>query len=101
MSGYSLRMTRCALLIALPIAVAGCSDLIVAADNYLTYDHAFNDAAAAKARQSAEKLCAQRKQMAIETRSVCTLSRCTTSYQCVSRENPGEYQPENYMSNQY
>lgn|GEM_PF-1226299 len=102
MSHHSKRMTYCALLIALSLAVAGCSSgLIVAADNYLTYDHAFNDAAAAKARRSAENLCAQRKQLAVQTRSVCTLTRCKTDYQCVSKENPEEYQPENFMTNQY
>lgn len=94
------KATITALLIALLLA-AGCSDLIVAADNYLSYNHAFTDEAAERARQNAESLCRQRKQTAIKTRSVCSLARCTTDYQCVSKENPGEYQPGEFMSNQY
>lgn len=83
------------------MAVAGCTGPTVIGGNYLTYDYAFNDAAAARARASAEQLCAQRKQMAIETSSVCTMTRCTTSYQCVSRENPGEYEPPDFLGNPY
>lgn len=100
MTRCSLRVAHSALLLALLLA-AGCSDLIVAADNYLTYDHAFTDEAAEKARRNAESLCGQRKQIAIKTRSVCSLSRCTTDYQCVSKENPDAYQPAGFMSNQY
>ncbi len=99
---YSLLIARCSLLIALLMAGAGCySGLIVAADNYLTYEYAFTDVAAAKARQEAEKLCAARKKMAVETRSVCTLSRCTTDYQCVDPKHPLEFEPDGYMTNQY
>jgi hypothetical protein len=98
---YSLLITRCSLLIALLIVGAGCtSGLIVAADNYLTYDYAFTDVAAAKARQDAGKLCAARKKMAMETRSVCTLSRCVTDFQCVDPKDPLKFEPDGYMTNQ-
>jgi len=83
------------------MACAGCSSLVVSAGNYLTYDYAFTDAEAAKARQNADKLCAARKQMAIETRNICTLSRCVTDFQCVDPKDPLEYQPPGLMDNQY
>lgn len=102
MSRYSLLITRCSLLIALLMAGAGCSSgLIVAADNYLTYDYAFNDAAAKKASEDAKKLCAARKKMAIETRNVCTLTRCVTDFQCVDPKHPLEFEPDDFMTNQY
>lgn len=88
------------LLIAL-LLVAGCSDLTVAAGNYLTYDHEFTDAAADRARLNAEKLCGQRKQAAIKTRSVCTLSRCVTDFQCVDPKDPLKYQPPDIMNEPY
>jgi len=89
------------LLFILLTASGGCSDLIVSAGNYLTYDHAFNDKAAAKAQADAEKLCAQRKQKAVQTRSVCTMTRCTTDFQCVDRKDPGEYEPGPFLPHQY
>jgi hypothetical protein len=94
MTRYSLSITRHALLIALLTACTACSSLVVATSNYLTYDYAFTDAEAAKARRDAEKLCAQRRRMAVETRNVCTLSRCVTDYQCVNPQNPLEFQPQ-------
>lgn len=86
------KVTVTALLIVMLLA-AGCSDLIVAQDNYLTYDHKFTDAATERARLNAEKLCGQRKQAAVKIRSVCSLTRCTTSYQCVNPKDPLEYDP--------
>jgi len=83
------KATITVLLIAVLLA-GGCTGPIVAADNYLTYDHAFTDVEAERVRRNAETLCGQRKQMAIKTRSVCSLSRCTTDYQCVSKVKPEE-----------
>jgi hypothetical protein len=93
MTRYPSLVTRYCLLIATLLA-AGCSSgLVVSADNYLTYEHEFTDAAAERGRQNAEKLCGQRKQLAVKTRSVCSLSRCWTDYQCVNRQRPDEYEP--------
>jgi hypothetical protein len=50
--------------------------------NYIRFEHAFTDAAAEEVRQRAEKICGDRKQAAIKTTSACTLSKCTTHYQC-------------------
>lgn len=81
--------------IALLMACAGCatSELVVAEGNYLTYEHAFTDAAAETARKSAERQCAERKQVAVRTRSACSLSRCTTSYQCMDKADATGYRP--------
>ena len=89
------------LLVTLLAASSGCSSLIVSAGNYLTYDHAFTDEAAAKAKADAEKLCAQRKQLAVQTSVACTMERCTTNYQCVDRKHPDEYEPGPFLPNQY
>ena len=88
-------VTRCPVLVALLLALGGCTEPDIMEGNYLSYDHPFNEAAAEKVRQNAEKLCAQRKQAAVKTRSVCSLTRCFTDYQCVDPKNPLEYQPPN------
>lgn len=80
-------------LMGLLLAFGGCTQPIVTGDNYFTYKHPFNDAAAEKVRQSAEKLCKQRNQAALKIRSVCSLDRCFTDYQCVNPKDPLEYQP--------
>ena len=84
---------RCSAVMALLLACGGCTEPAIMSDNYLTYDHPFNDAAAEKVRQSAEKICKQRNQAAVRTRSVCSLTRCFTDYQCVNPKDPLEYQP--------
>jgi hypothetical protein len=81
------------LVIAMLLGVTGCTEPTIIAGNYLTYDHAFTNAAAEKVRQSAEGICKQRNQAAVKTRSVCTLTRCTTDFQCVNPKDPLEYQP--------
>lgn len=90
------RIGRC-WLAGLLVALAGCTvEPIVMAGNYLTYDHEFTEAAAENVRKNAEKLCGQRKQEAVKTRSVCNLNRCFTDYQCVNPKDPLEYQPPGY-----
>jgi hypothetical protein len=51
--------------------------------NYLTYEHPFSEAAAAAVRRNAEGTCRQRDQAAVETSRTCSLTRCTTNYQCM------------------
>lgn len=87
------RAARYTALMVLLAAFGGCTEPVVMADNYLTYEHPFNDAAAEKVRKSAEDLCKQRKQAAVKTRSVCSLTRCFTDYQCVNPKDPLEYNP--------
>ena len=87
------RATRCLVLMVLLAAFSGCTEPEVMAGNYLTYEHPFNDAAAEKVRKSAEEICKQRKQAALKTRSVCSLTRCFTDYQCVNPKDPLEYYP--------
>ena len=94
-------IAACLLLLTLVAASYGCTGLIVSAGNYLTYDYPFTDEAAAKAKAEAEKLCAQRKQLAVQTSMACTMERCTTNFQCVDRKHPDEYEPGPFPPNQY
>jgi len=52
--------------------------------NYLTYDHPFSEASAQAVRKNAEWTCGQRDLAAFESSRVCSLTQCTTSYQCMS-----------------
>ena len=90
-----VRAARRSALMVLMAAFSGCTEPEIMAGNYMTYEHPFTDAAAEKVRKSAEELCKQRKLAAEKTRSVCSLTRCFTDYQCVDPKNPLEYQPPN------
>lgn len=95
----TLRRIRHCCLAGLLAALAGCAvEPVIMAGNYLTYDHDFTEAAAADVRMNAEKLCGQRKQAAVQTRSVCTLKRCVTDYQCVNPKDPLEYNPPGILN---
>jgi hypothetical protein len=75
---------RRAVLAAALLGCAGCGPTPwVAEGNYLTYDHPFSDASAAAVRKNAEGRCRQRDQAAVETSRACSLTQCTTSYQCM------------------
>lgn len=77
----------------LALACAGCGTIYPITDesNYLTYDHPFTDAAAQMVLQNAGKICAERKQNAVKTSSACSLTRCTTNYQCVPKDGSTGY----------
>jgi hypothetical protein len=85
---------RALLLVAI---LAGCTSfgadnvIVVVESNYMTFEHPFTDAAAEDVRKRAGRLCEQRKQAAIKTESACSLTKCTTHYQCVDRANAGTY----------
>ena len=75
-----------ATLLLVVLACAGCgAQPVINESNYLTYDHPFTDAAAQAVQQNAEKICAERKQAAVKTRSVCSLKECATHYQCMDK----------------
>jgi hypothetical protein len=59
--------------------------------NYLTFDHPNSEKAIADVRTTAGKLCQQRKQVAIMTESVCSLTSCATNYQCVDEADVIKY----------
>ncbi len=69
------------------LACAGCGTIypVTIEGNYLIYDLPFTDAAAQAALQNAANICAERKQDAIKTSNACSLTRCTTNYQCVPK----------------
>ncbi|MGH8642264.1 MAG: hypothetical protein ACRET6_11155, partial [Burkholderiales bacterium] len=77
-------VTRHWSLVTLLLAVAGCGPQpYVMEGNYLTYDHPFSEASAAAVRKNAEGICRQRDQTAVETSRACSLTQCTTNYQCM------------------
>jgi hypothetical protein len=86
---HKSRITICrsALLAAL-LTLAGCGPQPwVREGNYVTYDHPFTEASAQAVRKNAEGICRQRDLAAFESSRVCSLTQCTTSYQCMSAED--------------
>jgi hypothetical protein len=86
--------TRALFLVAILTGCAGlgADNVIVAIQsNYITFEHPFTDAAAEDVRKRAGRLCEQRKQAAIRTESACSLSKCTTHYQCVDATEAAKY----------
>jgi hypothetical protein len=86
-----------------PIAVlaalllAGCADTtnyLVGYEpdqNFLSFNHPFTDAAAADVRTRAERLCGLRKQAATQTSRSCSLTQCTTNFQCIDAADAAKY----------
>jgi len=60
--------------------------------NFVTFEYPFTDAGAEEARKRAERQCGQKKSVAVKLRSACSLSRCTTSYQCMAPADAPGYQ---------
>lgn len=85
------------LMIAWLAACAGCSmghrDYILRDGNYMVFEHAFTDAAADSARRNAERHCGETRLVAVRTRSTCTLTTCTTDYQCMDRDDADRFAP--------
>ena len=91
------------LAIALLIAtgLSACADTMVIGNesgdprfldtNFLVFEHPFTDKGTAEARTRAERLCSQQKRLAIQTERACTLTQCTTSYQCVAPKDAKAY----------
>ncbi len=77
--------------ISIPLIVfclAGCmtpSYLIVSESKFLTFERPFTDASAEIVKIDAEKRCGYRKLEARMTDNICSLTKCTTHYQCYSR----------------
>lgn len=103
MHGTGTRARLLAQLAAVTLLLTGCGTVKTifgestgttsfSESNYVTYEHAFTDAAADAVRRSAEQHCGLKKQAAIKTTSACSLTRCNTSYQCMDRKDVPEYQ---------
>lgn len=86
----------------LPIAVlaalltAGCaeSNYLVGFEpdqNFLSFNHPFTDAAAADVRTRAEKICGLRKQVVTQTSRSCSLTQCTTNFQCIDAADAAKH----------
>jgi hypothetical protein len=89
-------------LISLLTACAGCTagyrDYIGGdrESNYLSFQHAFTETAAENIRKRAERHCAEFKQAAVKTRSTCTMTECSTDYQCMSSEEAARFAPPDF-----
>jgi hypothetical protein len=88
---FSAAAARALLLAAV---VPGCTpyDLTVNQGNYLTFEHPFNDATFEDVRRRAVDLCGGRKQVAVKSENVCNLTLCTTTYQCMDKEDAEIFQ---------
>jgi hypothetical protein len=60
-------------------------------ENFLSFNHPFTDGAIADARARAERLCGQRKQVVIQTSRSCSLTQCTTNFQCIDAADAAKY----------
>jgi hypothetical protein len=89
----SSKLLRAFCLLALLLACAGCGiQPVVVQGNYLTYEHPFTDAAAESARANAEWWCKARNQVPVRTTSTCSLTVCTTNFQCMDPAEAKEFQ---------
>lgn len=88
---------------SLVLALAGCGTgalldglppNYIAEDNYLTFEHAFTDATLEAVRRRAESHCANKRLAAVRTSGTCSLTRCTTHYQCMSPADAKAFQPQ-------
>ena len=79
--------------LALAAACAACApfEIITMESNHITYRHAFSDAPTAAARGSAERVCGQRKQVAVRIGGTCSLTDCYTHYQCMDQAAAEQY----------
>ncbi len=88
-------MKKTLLLGGLAMLCTGCVDYqLIVYDtnvNYLAFNHPFTDKAIAEVQAKAEDVCRQRKQLAIQTTKSCSLSKCTTNYQCVDPAGAAKY----------
>lgn len=59
--------------------------------NYLSFEHPFSDDGIAQTRARAERLCGQQKRLAVQSERACSLTQCTTHYQCVTAKDVKAY----------
>jgi hypothetical protein len=90
---------RILLIAVLLAACAGCAagyrDYIGGdrESNYLSFQHAFTEAATENIAKRAERHCAEFKLAAVKTRSTCTMTECSTDYQCMPAEEAARFAP--------
>lgn len=59
--------------------------------NFYIIEHPFTEAGEAAANGRANQLCGQESKVSVQSERVCTLERCTTSYQCVKPKDAKDY----------
>ena len=79
----------------LAMFLSGCagagSEIVTNEGNFITFSHPFTQAAEEEARKIGADLCQMRKQAAVRTEHVCSLTRCTTTYQCMDGDDAVKY----------
>ena len=85
------RVTTSLLTFALLMACAGCAQYGVTETHHFTTEHAFTDAAAARAQKDADGICERKKLVAVKTTGACSLNRCTTHFQCMTQADAAKY----------
>lgn len=77
------------------LVLAGCVNNHLLAygtdENYLNFKHPVTARAIEEVLTQAEALCSQRNQVAIQTSRVCSLTQCTTNYQCLEQADVTRY----------
>ena len=76
------------------LALAGCVDYQVTqygGTNFVTFEHPFTDKAVAEVRAEAKKRCAATRKLAVQTQRTCTLTKCSTVFQCADESSVREY----------
>ena len=88
------KLLRALCFFVLLLACAGCSAVRIVAmnNNYVTLVHPFTDAGAETARGLAERECRMYRLVAVKTSDACSLSQCTTHYQCMAPAEAKQYQ---------
>src|SRR5688572_33419708 len=61
--------------------------------NNLTFRHAFSEAAVDKVHRQAVRHCAETKLVAVRTQRTCTMTECSTAYQCMTGEEAARVAP--------
>ena len=81
--------------VVLLVLTAGCASYEIigydAKTNFVTFNHPFTDSSFSEIQAKAESICKARGQAAIQTGKVCSLSKCTTTYQCETSANINKY----------
>ena len=93
--GVSIMTKNVLIASAAALLLAGCQQYQInfsnPEENYLSFSHPFSDSATAEVQAKAAELCAQRKKAVIQTTRSCSLSKCTTNFQCVAQDDINKY----------
>ena len=96
------KLPTAALALLLAAGLAACADHVMVLGNesgdprfldtnFMSFEHPFSDEGNAAARARADRVCGQQKRLAVQTERACSMTRCTTHYQCVTPADAKAY----------